>query len=93
MFTDNACFLFPQVALNNFRILTRELVYPQGIHYHAYLLKVDLSSDDESEREDTLNLLNTEAAQQPLKTPVAALAVLMLVTSSRVHASLMANPL
>jgi len=71
------------VALNHFRIITRQKFEPHLIQYHAYLFQVDLSADGE-DREPARLLLNTEAAVEPLKTPAAALAALMLITASQI---------
>ncbi|KIW08248.1 uncharacterized protein PV09_01175 [Verruconis gallopava] len=80
---DNACLVWPTVALNNFRVITRELENQNGIHYHAYLMDIDLAAEDE--RLLNRNLTSTEDIQDNLKTPAAALAALLLKTTMHVN--------
>lgn len=49
---DNACLLFPNVALNCFRIITREQYDEASTawHFHAYLMNIDLSEENPDER-------------------------------------------
>lgn len=85
--TDNACLLHPDVGLNSFRIITRQFYHDatSSFHYHAYLLDLDLSEEDPAERQIEL-LLDTRIATEYLRTPAAALAVLLLLTARVIDA-------
>lgn len=87
---DNACLLYRDVPLNNFRILTSELTDQHGIHYHAYLTNIDLAAEEH--RQLNGMLLNTEKANKTLREPAEALAALLLKTAMLINQWLMQNP-
>jgi hypothetical protein len=78
---DNACLLYRNVPLNNFRILTSEIEDHGGIHYHAYLTNIDLAA--ENHRQLNGVLLSTDDVK--LDEPAKAIAALLLKTAALIN--------
>ena len=78
------------MALNCFRIITREQYDEASTawHFHAYLMNIDLSEENPDERtiEVLLDTRSIAAFPTYLRTPAAALAILLLLSARNVNA-------